>query len=80
MAKNEITIKLNSKGVQAVLHDAGRICLELAQSAAGRCGTGYVAETRTYPERTGAIVKTNTISAARDNLANNTILKAVGKR
>ena len=76
----DITVKLNSKGVQEMLHDAGRICYSLAQDAAKRCGNGYVAEKRTYPERTGAIVKTDSATAARDNMQHNTILKAVGKR
>lgn len=74
----KVEVKLNSAGVQDMLHDAGnKVCLELAQDAAKRCGAGYIAETRTYPERTTAVVTTSTAEAYFDNLANNTILKAV---
>ena len=75
---NGVTVKLNSKGVQAMLHDAGnKTCLELARKAAEKCGDGYIADTRTYPERTAAIVLASTSKAISDNLENNTILKAV---
>ena len=74
----KVEIKLNDAGVQAMLHDVGKkACLELAQEAANRCGAGYIADTRTYPERTAAVVTTATRDAYSDNLANNTILKAV---
>ena len=74
----KVEIKLNSAGVQAMLHDVGsKTCLELARNAAERCGDGYIAQARTYPERTAAVVTTATAKAYSDNLANNTILKAV---
>lgn len=73
----DVTIKLNSKGVQAVLHDAGKICLDLAKDAVDECGDGYAAYERKYPERTGAVVVAVTDRAMQDNLDNNTILKAV---
>ena len=76
MAKG-VTIKLNSKGVQAMLHDAGKVCMDIASKAAGKCGDGYTAEQRVYPERTAAVVKAETSKAISDNLENNTILKAV---
>lgn len=72
-----VEIVLNRDGVRSLLHEAGAICMELAESAAARCGEGFIAEKRTYPERSGAIVKTNSAAAARENLNNNTILKAV---
>lgn len=75
MAK--VTVKLNSKGVVDLLHNAGDICLDMAKEAAGRCGEGYEAVKRVYPERTAAVVRTATYEAVRDNLENNTILKAV---
>lgn len=75
MAK--VVVKLNSQGVRELLHAAGEPCLKLAKEAAEKCGEGYTAEKRTYPERTGAVVKAATYEAARDNLQNNTILKAV---
>lgn len=73
----KVEIKLNSSGVVELLHRAGEPCLSIAEAAAEKCGDGYAAEKRTYPERTGAVVKAVTYDAAADNLENNTILKAV---
>lgn len=80
MAKyNVLKVELNSKGVQELLHSVGKMtCMRLAEDAARRCGTGYVAESRTYSERSGAVIKTNSAEAVRDNAANNTILKSIG--
>ena len=54
-------------------------CRKYAGDIAGRAGAGYAVETRMYPERAGAVVKCATGAAIRDNLKNNTLLKAVGK-
>ena len=53
------------------------VCVELAGEAAGRCGEGYESKKVEYPERTGGIVKATDIKSFRDNLENNTIIKAV---
>lgn len=75
---SKVKIVLNSAGVQSLLKDVGSTtCVRLANEAATRCGPGYEAQTRNYPERTGAVVKAVTAEAMRDNMENDTILKAV---
>lgn len=77
----KVTIKLNSKGIQALLKSdaiAGA-CREQANAVAARAGDGYEVQQRNYPERTGFAIIAATDEANRDNLKNNTLLKAVGK-
>lgn len=75
---SDVEIELNRDGVKELLKQIGSIeCTKLASSAASRCGDGYESKTIEYPERTAAIVKATNIDAFRDNLENNTIIKAV---
>lgn len=75
---SNVKIELNSKGIQELLKEVGSTtCMEMANEAANRCGKGYIAEKRKYPERTAAIVKTDSHQGYRDNMKNNTIVKAV---
>lgn len=75
-----VKIKLNSAGVREVLKSAAiqQECIRQAQIVQSRAGTGYETQTRTYPERTGAVIKAVTKEARRDNRKNNTLLKALG--
>lgn len=50
-----------------------------AEGIALKCGEGYEAKAKLMPSREIAIVEAETNAARRDNLENNTILKAVGK-
>ena len=52
-------------------------CMSYANRVAMACGEGYVAETRSYPERTGAAVFADSPKAKKDNLENNTLLRAL---
>lgn len=52
-------------------------CMGYAQSVAQKAGSGYTAESRSYPERTGAAAFANTPEAKQDNLRNNTLLRAL---
>lgn len=75
---SDINIELNSDGIQELLKEVGNTtCMKIANNALNRCGEGYVAEKRNYPERTAAIIKPSTREGYRDNLENNTIIKAV---
>lgn len=76
---SKVTVKLNSAGVREMLKSAGAAaeCMSYAQQVAMACGTGYKAESRSYPERTGAAVYADTPQAKRDNLKNNTLLRAI---
>lgn len=77
---SNVKIVLNSPGIRELLKSAeiAEVCKEQADAVAGRAGEGYVVEQRNYPERTGYVVSTETYEAVRDNLKNNTLLKALG--
>ena len=71
-------IELNDAGIIELLKEIGSdACVSLASSAAGRCGEGYESKKVEYPERTGGIVKATDMKSFRDNMENNTIIKAV---
>lgn len=75
---SKVKVVLNSAGVRTLLKEVGSTtCVRLASEAASRCGTGYEMQIRNYPERTGAVVKAVTEEAMKDNMENDTILKAV---
>ena len=57
--------------------EAAAVCMGYANEIALACGSGYKAESRSYPERTGAAVYAETKEAKRDNLKNNTLLRAL---
>ena len=78
MAK-KVTIKLNSDGVKELLKNSAiqEECMKHARSAVSSLGEGYECAEKNYPERSGAIVKATTSEAAKDNLDNNSIVKAV---
>ena len=78
MAK-KVEFELNSDGVRQLLKSAEmkRVCQTHAQRIANRAGTGYEVDTYTGSNRVNASVSTATADAYRDNLKNNTLLKAV---
>ena len=77
MAK--VKFELNRSGVRELLKSKEMmdICSEYAQSALGRLGDGYEMSTHTGANRVNAEVKAESFAAKRDNLKNNSILKAV---
>lgn len=77
MAK--VRIELNSEGVRELLKspEIMGICKQHAEQIAGRCGGGYEVTTYTGQNRVNASVHAATDEAYRDNLKNNTLLKAV---
>lgn len=72
-------IELNEQGVRELLRsqEMAAICQGLAQGIAGRAGGGYEVDTYTGRNRVNARVSCATEKAAKDNLENNTLLKAV---
>lgn len=76
---NKFTFELNSAGVRELLKSSAmkNICQSHAQKIATRAGTGYEVDTYTGSNRVNASVGTATAEAYRDNLKNNTLLKAV---
>lgn len=73
-------VELNSAGVLELLKSAemAAICQSYAGSVAQRAGTGYEVSTYTGRTRVNASVRCATDDAWRDNLKNNTLIKAVG--
>lgn len=73
-------IELNSAGVRELLRspelESG--LRDLAADIAARAGDGYEADTRQMGTRVIASAATATQDAMKDNLANNTLLRALG--
>lgn len=76
----KVTVKLNRAGVRELLKspEIAEACKAQADAVADRAGDGYAVEQRDYPERTRYVVSAETDEARRDNLKNNTLLKALG--
>lgn len=79
MAKNEVEVKLNWDGVGKLLRskEIKEECVRQASEIKNRCGEGY--ETGSYlgEDRQKATIYPATNKAKKDNLKNNTILKAL---
>ena len=76
---SKVEIKLNREGVRELLRSSEMeaIVREHAEAVAGRAGGGYEGTGFTGRNRVNASVKAKTVAARRDNLKNNTLLKAV---
>ena len=79
MSKN-VEIVLNSAGIRELLKSAEieAACKEQADAVASRAGDGYIVDTYVGKTRVNAMVTADTYAARRDNLKNNTLLKALG--
>ena len=77
MAK--LTIKLNSDGVRELLRsdEVKDFLSQKAGEISGRCGTGYATDTKLMSTRVIASVYTEDPKAMKDNLDNNTLLRAI---
>ena len=77
MAKN--TFKLNYKGVGELMKSEAMqtVLNEYATSIKNRCGDGYEQDIYIGKTRANAMVSATTYQAKKDNLENNTLLKAV---
>lgn len=77
MAK--VTIQLNSEGVREMLRseEMKTICEELANKAQGKLGDGYTVTSMTGKNRVNASIFAESYEAKRENMENNTILKAL---
>ena len=72
--------ELNRQGVRELLKSEGMqtVCDEYARGIAKRAGPGYVTSSYVGKNRVNTSVSAETYEAYRDNLENNTLLKAVG--
>lgn len=76
----KVEIELISAGVRELLQsdEIREYCEELAQGVASRAGDGYEVDSMVGKTRANASVYAATKEANRDNLENNTLLKALG--
>lgn len=79
MAK--VKIELNSPAIRDLLRgpEITDYLGKVAGDIAGKAGDGYGSKTVVMPSRSIGIVSAQTGAARRDNLKNNTLLKAVGR-
>lgn len=77
MAK--VRFELNREGVRELLRSKEMmdVCQEYANNALGKLGDGYEVTTHTGTNRVNAQVAAVTYSAKKENLSDNTIIKAV---
>lgn len=77
MAKN--TFKLNYKGVGELMKSEAMqtVLKERATNIKNRCGDGYEQDMYVGKSRANAMVSATTFQAKKDNMDNNTLLKAV---
>ena len=73
--------ELNSEGVRELLKSSemAAICKSYADQIAGRAGAGYEVSVYTGKTRVNASVAASTAKARKDNMKNNTLLKAMSK-
>ena len=78
---SKVRIDLDSGNIRRLLRSKAMkdMLMNKAEGIAMKCGEGYEAKAKLMPSREIAIVEAETNAARRDNLENNTILKAVGK-
>ena len=76
---SNLKIKLNSAGVQSLLKSSEmqNVLSEHATAIRQRAGDGYEQDVYVGKTRANAMVKATSFKAKRDNMKNNTLLKAV---
>ncbi len=76
---SNVKVKLNRSGVRALLQSPAmqKECRKQAEQIRSRCGDGYESDVYVGRNRANAMVWAETSAAKRDNLDNNTILKAL---
>lgn len=77
----KVTIKLNQDGIRELLRseEMQQLVKKYADEVQERAGDGYESSVHVGPLRCRSQVKAVTHKAYRDNLKNNTLLKAVKK-
>jgi hypothetical protein len=80
MTKIKVTkIKTNNRGYRMLLNgmELQKFCNDLGEQVSKKAGTGYVVTTQIGKKRLHTRVAAVTKEAVKDNLENNTLLKAV---
>lgn len=75
-----LRIELNHEGIDQLLksQEMEGCVQQVAENCRSKCGEGYATDTHMTPSRIVASVYTETAEAVKDNLANNTLLRALG--
>lgn len=75
----KVRFELNREGVRDLLRSKEMmdVCQEYANNALGKLGDGYEVTTHTGTNRVNAEVAAVTYAAKKENLSDNTIIKAV---
>lgn len=75
----KVKFELNREGVRELLRSKEMmdVCQEYANNALGKLGDGYEVTTHTGTNRVNAQVAAVTYAAKKENLSDNTIIKAV---
>ena len=75
----KVRFELNREGVRELLRSKEMmdVCQEYANNALGKLGDGYEVTTHTGTNRVNAQVAAVTCAAKKENLSDNTIIKAV---
>lgn len=76
-----VKVELNSQGVKELLksNEMMNICTEYAYSAQSKLGEGYIVTYHRGKNRVNASIMADTPEAIRENLKQNSILKALGE-
>lgn len=76
---SKVKFKLNRSGVAELMRSSAmqEVLQEYATGIRNRCGDGYTQDVYVGKNRANAMVSAETYEANRDNIENNTILKAV---
>lgn len=76
---SKVKFELNRKGVADLMKSSEMqsVLKEYATNIKNRCGDGYEQDIYVGKNRANAMVSATTYQAKRDNMKNNTILKAV---
>ena len=75
----KVRFELNREGVRELLRSKEMmdVCQEYANNALGKLGDGYEVTTHTGTNRVNAQVAAVTYAAKKENLSDNTLIKAV---
>lgn len=76
---SKVQVKLNRKGVADLMKSAEmqEVLKDYATNIRNRCGDGYEQDIHVGKNRANAMVSATSFPAKKDNLKNNTLLKAV---
>ncbi len=76
---NNLKVELNKEGVRSLLKsdEMKSICQEHARAIMNRAGSGYEVSSYVGTNRVNSSVIASTYQAKKDNMKNNTLIKAV---